>query len=56
MIEYPLYIDVLGGVAGFLNSVAFIPQEWKVYYPKSTKEILLSMFFVFTFGVLLWFV
>ena len=44
----------LGYFAGFLTTVAFIPQVVKVWTSKSTSDISLIMFVVFTFGVLFW--
>jgi MtN3 and saliva related transmembrane protein len=56
MIEYPFYIDAIGAVAGTLTSLAFLPQVVKVIKTKSTKDISLGMFIIFSIGVLLWFV
>ena len=44
----------LGYFAGLLTTMAFIPQVVKVWTSKSTSDISLIMFVVFTFGVLLW--
>jgi len=44
----------LGYFAGVLTTIAFIPQVVKVWTSKSTSDISLIMFVVFTFGVLLW--
>ena len=44
----------LGYFAGLLTTIAFIPQVVKVWTSKSTSDISLIMFVVFTFGVLLW--
>ena len=44
----------LGYFAGFLTTIAFIPQVVKVWTSKSTSDISLIMFVVFTFGVLFW--
>ena len=44
----------LGYIAGFLTTIAFIPQVFKVWTTKSTKDISIWMFLVFTTGVFLW--
>ena len=44
----------LGYLAGLLTTIAFIPQVIKVWGSKSTSDISLVMFIVFTLGVLLW--
>ena len=47
-------IDLLGYIAGTLTTIAFIPQFLKAWKTKSTKDISLSMFLMFTIGVGLW--
>tara|TARA_Y100000991_G_C21873438_1_gene306193 strand:+ start:233 stop:493 length:261 start_codon:yes stop_codon:yes gene_type:complete len=44
----------LGYLAGVLTTVAFVPQVLKVWLSKSTSDISLIMFIIFTVGVLLW--
>tara|TARA_B100001029_G_C14716865_1_gene262982 strand:- start:229 stop:492 length:264 start_codon:yes stop_codon:yes gene_type:complete len=44
----------LGFIAGFLTTIAFLPQVLKVWSSKSTRDISLSMFIIFTTGVTLW--
>ena len=44
----------IGFFAGFCTTVAFIPQALKVWRTKSTKDISLLMFIIFTTGVLSW--
>ena len=44
----------LGYIAGFLTTIAFFPQVIKVWRTKSTKDISIWMFLIFTTGVLLW--
>ena len=46
--------DVLGSVAGVLTTVAFAPQVWGVWKTRSTRDISLSMYLVFTTGVGFW--
>jgi MtN3 and saliva related transmembrane protein len=47
-------IKYIGFFAAFCTTVAFLPQAIKVYKSKSTKDISLSMFLIFTIGVLSW--
>ncbi len=46
--------DILGFAAGTLTTIAFVPQFLKAWKTKSTKDISLSMFLIFTIGVALW--
>jgi len=46
--------NLIGFLAGFCTTIAFIPQVIKVYKTKSTKDISFAMFAIFTFGVLCW--
>lgn len=48
--------SLTGTIAGTLTTIAFIPQIIKVITTKSTKDISLLMFLIFTFGVLSWMV
>jgi MtN3 and saliva related transmembrane protein len=46
--------DLLGSVAGTLTTVAFVPQVWRVWKSRSTRDISLGMYLVFTTGVGFW--
>ena len=46
--------DLLGTIAGILTTVAFIPQVWRVWKTRSTRDISLGMYLVFTTGVGFW--
>ena len=46
--------DLLGTVAGILTMVAFAPQVWGVCKTRSTRDISLGMYLVFTTGVAFW--
>ena len=52
MIEF--IIKYIGFFAAFCTTFAFLPQAIKVYKTKSTKDISLYMFLIFTIGVLSW--
>ncbi len=51
--ETPL---VIGLVAGFLTTFAFIPQVWKIWKSKSARDISLRTYVAFSTGVALWLV
>jgi MtN3 and saliva related transmembrane protein len=44
----------VGLVAGFLTTIAFIPQVIKIWRSKSAKDVSLPTFVAFTIGVALW--
>jgi len=46
--------EYIGFFAALCTTVAFLPQAIKVYQTKSTKDISLLMFLIFTVGVLSW--
>ena len=46
--------DFLGSVAGFLTTVAFAPQVWRVWKTRATRDISLGMYLLFTTGVAFW--
>lgn len=49
-------IEILGLIAAVLTTSAFVPQVYKAWRYKSTKDISLTMYFIFLIGVALWFV
>tara|TARA_Y100001970_G_scaffold274741_1_gene374984 strand:- start:441 stop:701 length:261 start_codon:yes stop_codon:yes gene_type:complete len=49
-------IKYIGFFAAFCTTIAFLPQAIKVFKSKSTKDISLYMFIIFTIGVLSWLV
>ena len=46
--------EYIGFFAALCTTIAFLPQAIKVYQTKSTKDISLLMFLIFTVGVLSW--
>ena len=44
----------IGFFAAFCTTIAFLPQAIKVYKSKSTKDISLYMFLIFTIGTSCW--
>jgi MtN3 and saliva related transmembrane protein len=49
-------IQILGLLAGFCTTIAFLPQVVKTWKTRSAKDLSLGMFSFFCFGVLLWLV
>ena len=47
-------VKYIGYFAAFCTTVAFFPQALKVWRTKSTKDISLNMFIIFTLGVFSW--
>ena len=45
---------MLGYAAGFLTTIAFVPQVLKIWRTKSAKDVSLATFAAFTLGVVLW--
>ncbi len=52
MLEF--IIRYIGFFAAFCTTIAFLPQAIKVFKSKSTKDISLYMFLIFTIGVFSW--
>ena len=46
--------DLIGMIAGTLTTIAFVPQVWRVWKTRSTRDISLGMYLVFTTGVGFW--
>jgi MtN3 and saliva related transmembrane protein len=49
-------IDVIGSVAAFFTTIAFVPQVVKIWRSRSANDISLPMYVVFTIGVAIWLV
>ncbi len=46
--------ELIGGIAATLTTCSFIPQVWRVWRTRHTKDISLLMYTLFTTGVALW--
>jgi MtN3 and saliva related transmembrane protein len=46
--------QLIGGVAAIFTTCSFIPQVWRVWRTRHTKDISLLMYTFFTAGVALW--
>ncbi len=49
-------ITLIGLAAAFCTTIAFLPQVIQTWRTRSTKDISLWMFLVFTSGIFLWLV
>ena len=49
-------VTILGCLAGFSTTAAFVPQVWKTWKSKSAADLSLGMFLIFSLGVLGWLV
>ena len=47
-------VTLIGYIAGFLTTIAFVPQVLKTWKSKSASDLSLGMFLVFSLGVLCW--
>ena len=51
---FDFVLKYVGFFAALCTTIAFLPQAIKVYKTKSTKDISLLMFLIFTIGVFSW--
>jgi len=50
------YVDLIGFAAGFLTTIALLPQALKAWKTKSTKDVSIVWIVTLTTGVVLWLV
>ncbi|MCU0629909.1 MAG: SemiSWEET transporter [Methanoregulaceae archaeon] len=48
------FVPVLGYVAGFCTTVAFLPQVYRAWKTKSCKDLSPGMLILFAVGIFLW--
>ena len=46
----------IGALASVLTTISFVPQVWRVWKTRSTHDLSLIMYLIFTTGVALWLV
>ncbi|MCC2548620.1 SemiSWEET transporter [Hymenobacter sp. BT175] len=46
--------SVIGLTAATLTTIAYVPQVYKTWHAKSSKDLSLAMLLLFSTGVLLW--
>lgn len=49
-------IEIIGLIAAALTTSSFLPQVYKAWKHKSTKDISLTMYLAFLLGIILWLV
>ena len=49
-------VELVGSVAAFFTTIAFVPQVIQTWKSKHARDLSLGMFSLFTTGVLLWLV
>jgi len=47
---------MIGMVAGFLTTAAFLPQMWRVWKTKQARDVSLATYAIFVTGIALWFI
>ncbi|WP_308700646.1 SemiSWEET family sugar transporter [Pseudoduganella rivuli] len=50
----PYWVDVLGYVAAFCTTIAFVPQVWLVWRRRSAEGVSTIMYIVLSVGIILW--
>ena len=48
-------IEIIGLMAAFLTTAAFVPQAFKIFRTKEVKDVSLTMYLVMFLGICLWF-
>lgn len=48
------FADFLGTLAGILSTIAFLPQAVRVWRTRSTQDLSLGMYVLYTAALLLW--
>ena len=49
-----MHSEILGYIAAFLTTAAFLPQTIKIIKSRDTASISLAMYVMFTTGIVLW--
>ena len=49
-------IEILGLIAATCTTAAFVPQVYRAWVRKSTRDVSLLMYLVFVTGTILWFI
>ncbi|MGV8087397.1 MAG: SemiSWEET family sugar transporter [Candidatus Woesearchaeota archaeon] len=51
-----MIIDILATVVGILMSLGYYPQAYKILKSKSSKDISITSYSIFSIGTLIWFI
>lgn len=49
-----VYQELLGFIAAILNTISFLPPLIRIWRFSSVKDILTSMYVIYTFSIILW--
>ena len=49
-------LELIGSIAASATTISFLPQLFRVWQRKSARDISLSMFLLFSFGLVCWLV
>ena len=50
------YIGIIGFIAAFCTTVSFVPQVLRTWRTRDLSGISLTMYSIFTFGIMVWLV
>ncbi len=48
------FIEIIGYLAGALTTISFLPQVIQVWKTRSTKDLSIVMFLLFSLGLVFW--
>lgn len=48
------FIEIIGYLAGAMTTISFLPQVIQVWKTRSTKDLSIVMFLLFSLGLVLW--
>lgn len=53
-VEITNWVEIIGLVAGFLTTAAYMPQVLKVWRSRSARDVSLGMFSLMVVGIMFW--
>ncbi|MFZ6760909.1 SemiSWEET transporter [Undibacterium sp. Ji50W] len=54
MMIFPFSSDLIGYLAAFLTTTAFVPQAWMTWRRKRAEGVSLGMYIILVTGIMLW--
>jgi len=48
------YITIIGLIAGACTTISFLPQVFKIYRTRETRDLSLGMYIILSVGISLW--
>ena len=52
--ELVALLEFLAGITGFLMSIAYFPQAWKIFNNKSAEDVSIISYVIFSIGTWIW--